>query len=124
MTGTVDVVSRQDYQRWLKASTALPPAEQGRQLFVQFGCSGCHDPGAGIHAPDLRGLYQSRVKLADGSTVTADDRYLHDAIVLPNTQVVAGYAPIMPTYESRIDEEDILALLAYVKSLRGEHAQR
>lgn len=131
MTGTVKVVSREDYRRWLDESTALPPAKQGRQLFVQFGCSGCHDPGSGIRAPDLRGLYQSRVKLADGPTVRADDRYLHDAIMLPNTQRVAGYAPIMPTYQSRIDEEDVLALLAYIKSLEagpsqqeGEHAQR
>ncbi|RDS80795.1 cytochrome c oxidase subunit II [Dyella monticola] len=133
MTGTVKVVSREDYQKWLKASTALPPAEQGRQLFVQFGCSGCHDPGSGIRAPVLRGVYGSTVTLADGVTVTADDRYLHDAIVLPATQVVAGYAPIMPTYQSRIDEEDVLLLMAYIKSLGPQaspaqtgvtHAQR
>jgi len=133
MIGTVKVVSREDYQKWLKASTALPPAQQGRQLFVQFGCSGCHDPGSGIRAPDLRGVYGSSVKLADGTTVTADDRYLHDAIVLPATQVVAGYTPIMPTYQSRIDEEDILLLMAYIKSLAPQaspvptgvaHAQR
>jgi cytochrome c oxidase subunit 2 len=124
MLGTVQVVSRQDYQQWLKASTALPLAQQGRQLFVQFGCSGCHDPGSGIRAPDLHGLYRSTVKLADGSAVIADDRYLHDAIVLPATQVVAGYAPIMPTYQSRIDEEDILALMTYMKSLGPQAAAK
>lgn len=117
MIGTVEVVSRKEYQQWLHASTALPPAKQGRQLFVQFGCSGCHDPGAGIHAPDLHGLYRSRVQLADGTSLIADDRYLHDSIMLPSTQIVAGYTPIMPTYQSRIDEEDVLALLAYIKSL-------
>jgi cytochrome c oxidase subunit 2 len=128
MTGTVDVVSREDYQKWLKASTALPPAKAGRQLFVQFGCSGCHDPGSGIHAPDLRGVYGSTVQLADGATAKADDRYLHDAILLPAARRVAGYAPIMPVYQSRIDEEDVLSLIAYIKSLApstGEaHEQR
>lgn len=117
MLGTVKVVSRADYQKWLKASTAKAPAQQGRQLFVQFGCSGCHDPGSGIHAPDLHGLYETTVQLADGRSARVDDRYLHDAIVLPATQRVAGYAPVMPSYQSRIGEEDILALIAYVKSL-------
>jgi cytochrome c oxidase subunit 2 len=117
MTGTVIVVSPDDYRQWLKASTALAPATQGRQLFVQLGCSGCHDPQSGIRVPDLRGLYQSRVKLVDGATVIADDRYLHDAILLPASHPVAGYAPIMPVYQSRIDEEDVLALIAYIKSL-------
>ena len=120
MIGTVKVVPLKDYRQWLQASTALPPAQQGRQLFVQFGCSGCHDPGSGIHAPDLRGLYGTSVALADGSHATVNDRYLHDAITLPATQVVAGYAPIMPSYQSRIDEEDILALIAYVKSLNPQ----
>jgi cytochrome c oxidase subunit II len=117
MIGKVKVMSRADYQKWLKASTALPPAQQGRRLFVQFGCSGCHDPGSGIHAPDLHGLYGTTVALADGRSAHVDDRYLHDAIVLPATQRVAGYAPIMPSYQSRIEEEDILSLMAYVKSL-------
>lgn len=120
MLGTVKVVSRADYQKWLKASTAMAPAQQGRQLFVQMGCSGCHDPGSGIHAPDLHGLYGSTVQLADGGSARVDDRYLHDAIVLPATQRVAGYAPIMPSYQSRIGEEDILALITYVKSLGSQ----
>jgi cytochrome c oxidase subunit 2 len=120
MLGAVKVMSREDYQRWLHESAALAPAQQGRRLFVQFGCSGCHDPGAGIRAPDLHGLYASRVRLADGTSVTADDEYLHNAIMLPATQVVAGYASIMPAYQSRIDEEDVLALVAYIKSLRGQ----
>lgn len=117
MIGTVEVVTPAAYQKWLNASTAIPPAEQGRHLFVQFGCSGCHDPHSGIHAPDLHGLYGRQVTLSDGSTVTANDRYLHDSIVLPAIQVVQGYAPIMPVYQSRIDEEDILSLIAYIKSL-------
>jgi cytochrome c oxidase subunit 2 len=131
MLGTVTVMSPQDYRLWLKANTSLAPAQAGRQLFMQFGCSGCHDPGSGIRAPDLRGVYGTRVQLADGSSADVDDRYLHDAIMLPVGQRVAGYAPIMPVYQSRIDEEDVLALIAYIKSLKAspsdavvEHASR
>ena len=119
MLGTVTVMPAKDYQQWLKASTSLAPAQAGRRLFVQFGCSGCHDPGSGIRAPDLRGVYGAQVQLADGRRASVDDRYLHDAIMLPAGQRVAGYAPIMPAYQSRIDEEDVLALMAYIKSLKA-----
>ena len=119
MLGTVTVMPPKDYRQWLKASTSLAPAQAGRRLFVQLGCSGCHDPGSGIQAPDLRGMYGTQVQLADGRRVNVDDRYLHDAIMLPAGQRVAGYAPIMPAYQSRIDEEDVLALMAYIKSLKA-----
>ena len=91
-------------------------------MFRRFGCSGCHDPHAGVHAPDLDNLYGSIVPLSDGSQVRADERYLHDAIMLPKLQVAAGYAPIMPSYQDRIDESDVLALIAYLKS-RSKHAE-
>lgn len=117
MLGTVVVVTPQSYQHWLDQSTALPPADRGRQLFVQFGCSGCHDAGSGIHAPDLHGLYGVQVQSADGSWNLADDRYLHDIIVRPGVHPVKGYIPIMPVYQNRIDEEDILSLIAYIKSI-------
>ena len=79
--------------------------------------------GSAVRAPPLEGLYGSRVPLSDGSTVTADDRYLHDAIVLPDRQIVAGYAPIMPSFSGQIGEDDLLMLMAYIKSLAPERPQ-
>ena len=70
-----------------------------------------------MHAPDLDNLYGSTVPLSDGSQVRADERYLHDAIMLPKLQVAAGYAPIMPSFAGRIDEPEILDLIAYIKGL-------
>jgi cytochrome c oxidase subunit II len=58
------------------------------------------------------------VHLSDGSSVTADERYLHDSILLPKAQIVAGYAPIMPSYSGQLSEEDVIALIHYIKSLR------
>lgn len=123
MRGTVVAMAPADYARWLHAQPSLGLAARGAQLFRSLGCSGCHDPDSGVHAPDLRGLYGAPVPLSDGSMARADDRYLHDSIVLPRSQVAAGYAPIMPSYQGRIGEEDILALIAYVKSLRVQGGQ-
>ena len=62
------------------------------------------------------------MQLADGRTVIADERYIRDSVLLPQQEVVAGYAPIMPSYQGQVSEEDLLALLAYVKSLANAPA--
>lgn len=122
MGGSVVVQTPADFAQWLRAHAGTGLAAQGAALFRRFGCSGCHDPQSGVHAPDLDDLYGSTVPLADGSQVRADERYLHDAIMLPKSQVAAGYASIMPSYQDRIDESDVLALIAYLKS-RSRHPE-
>jgi len=116
MRGRVVAMAPADYARWLRAHEGTGLAAQGAALFRQLGCSGCHEPGSGVHAPNLYDLFGSTVPLADGSQVRADERYLHDAILLPKKEVAAGYPPIMPSYEGRIGEEDVLALVAYLKT--------
>jgi cytochrome c oxidase subunit 2 len=122
MGGNVVVLSPADYAHWLDVHAGAGLAQQGAAAFRRFGCSDCHDPQSGVHAPSLDGLYGSTVPLADGSQVRADDRYLHDSIMLPQLQVAAGYPPIMPSYQGRIDEGDALALIAYLKS-RSTHPE-
>jgi cytochrome c oxidase subunit 2 len=62
-------------------------------------------------------LFGSKVTLQDGRTVVADETYIRESIVMPNTKVVAGFQPIMPTFQGLISEEGLLQLVAYVKSL-------
>ncbi len=103
-------------------TSAQPPVgaqaaqRTGRELMLQYGCTACHDPAAINHAPSLIGIYGRRVRLSDGTFVRADDQYLHDSIMLPAKQVVAGYAPTMPAYGSVIPEADVRELIAYLKS--------
>ena len=123
MTGTITVMSGPDYQDWLaRNATSASLVAQGQALFIRHGCSGCHQAGLSggsstVHAPSLNGVYLSPVPLSDGSTVLADDRYLHDSILYPRQAVVAGYAPVMPSFDKVIDEEDLLQIIAYIKSL-------
>lgn len=117
MIGQVVVMSPAAYARWLEKNPAPESvAAHGAALFRSAGCSGCHGANASVHAPDLDGLYGRPVHLADGSTVVADDRYIHDSILLPDKQIVAGFAPIMPSFQGQLSEEEILALVAYIKS--------
>jgi cytochrome c oxidase subunit 2 len=115
MGATLIVLSRDDYAAWLAnardGGTRATLAEQGRQIYAASGCSACHGTP---RAPSLAGLAGSQVRLADGCTVTADDQYLRDAILLPNKQVAAGYAPIMPIYDRALTPEQVNAVVAWI----------
>jgi cytochrome c oxidase subunit 2 len=117
MGGLVVVMRPEDFGRWLAGhDSGESLAERGKGLFESHGCGGCHGQNAAVHAPSLQGLYGQSVQLADGSTTVADDRYLRDAILLPHLHPVAGYPAVMPSFSGQISEEDMLALLAYIKS--------
>ena len=91
----------------------------GRQLLGKYGCDICHSPGADSHAPSLVGIYGELVRLNDGTFVRADEQYLRNSILHAGVQVVAGYAPTMPSYAAYIPEADVLELIAYLKSFKG-----
>jgi len=125
MIGSVVVMEPADFQSWLGGGRAEGSiADAGAKLFQSLGCATCHSGGPQAQAPVLQGLYGKSVTLADGSTVTADENYIRESIVNPQARVVAGFAPIMPPYQGQINEEGLLQLLAYVKSLgqaQGTH---
>jgi cytochrome c oxidase subunit 2 len=124
MTGDVIVMTEPDYAAWLGAQEPSGSlAASGRQLFIRYGCDGCHEGRSTVRAPSLSGLYGAPVPLADGSVVTANDRYLHDSIVQPGREVVAGYAPVMPSYARQIGESDLIQLIAYIKSLADQRKE-
>ncbi|WP_448192571.1 cytochrome c oxidase subunit II [Azospirillum sp. sgz301742] len=118
MGGSVVVMEPAAFQRWLDAQGAGETlAQEGAALFRQYGCSGCHGAASTVHAPPLEGLYGRPVPLANGRTVVADDRYIRDSILMPKAEIAAGYPPIMPSFAGQIGEDDLVKLLAYIKSL-------
>ncbi len=116
MTGRIVVQPPAEFARWLAEGPHQPGmAARGFALFRRFGCSGCHAAGADVHAPDLTNLLGRRVHLQDGRELTADEAYVRDSILLPRKDMVAGYAPIMPTFAGQIGEEELLAIIEYIK---------
>jgi cytochrome c oxidase subunit II len=120
MGGWVTVMDPTEYAAWLSGSTDGDPVAVGEKLFSERACVTCHLSDGKGRAPSLNGVYGGRVLLADGSTVTADDAYIRESILLPNAKIVAGYQPLMPTFQGQLTEEQILALMSYVKSLQKE----
>jgi cytochrome c oxidase subunit II len=117
MTGRIVVMQPAEYARWLGNGTEQPSlAQYGFARFRELGCSGCHTAGSTVHAPSLRGLLGRTVHLQDGRTLVADENYVRDSILLPKKDVVAGFEPVMPSFAGQVSEEDIQALIAYLRS--------
>ena len=118
MIGEVVVMEPSDYAAWL----ATGPSEGsmsagGEKVFSELGCATCHRGDTQGRGPDLAGLYGKQVMLDNGSTVTADDNYIRESILNPGAKIVQGYRPIMPTYSGIVNEDKLLSLVAYMKSL-------
>jgi len=116
MVGQVIALEPADYEAW--RAGVIPgetPVQVGRELFTTYGCNQCH----GQFAPTMAGLYMSKVRLQNGSTVTADEQYLRESITNATGQIVAGYPPIMPSYRNLLTEDQIFDLVAYIKSLQS-----
>jgi cytochrome c oxidase subunit 2 len=125
MRGRVVVMEASDYAAWL--SGKLPSAEGAAaagRLLDQLRCTNCHQGGGeSSRCPPLENLYGNPVKLANDTTVIADDSYLRESILQPAAKVVAGYQPIMPTYQGQLGEEEILRLIAEIKGLAAPSRQ-
>jgi len=118
MIGRVFVLSAPDYAAWLaRNGTSGTLIAEGHGLFIRYGCDGCHGGRGTVHAPSLLGLYGSPVPLSDGTTVIADEAYIRDSILQPRKQIVASYAPVMPSFSGVISESELVELVAYVESL-------
>lgn len=121
MTGRVKVMSAQAYADWLDAGSSGPGiAERGFALFRQHGCSGCHNAKSSVHAPELSGLLGRRVHLANGGSLIADETYIYDSITEPDKHIVAGYESIMPSFKGQLDEEEIMAIIEYLRVMPME----
>ncbi|HPK04064.1 MAG TPA: cytochrome c oxidase subunit II [Candidatus Sumerlaeota bacterium] len=118
MRGVVYVQQPREYELWLAARGAeLDVALAGAAAFRRLGCSACHFADSGLQAPSLVGLWGRAVKLHDGAVVQADAQYLRDSILLPNKHRVAGYDPIMPSFQGVVTDDELFALVEYIKSL-------
>jgi cytochrome c oxidase subunit 2 len=124
MIGWVVAQPAAEYQEWLSSRADRSLALRGRQRFLQFQCVACHSGDSAAKAPNLEAIHGRQVALEGGETTLADDNYLRESILNPRAKIVAGYQPIMPTFQG-IKEEELLELVAFIKALRpGETPPR
>jgi len=122
MMSTVHVHERGEFESWLAEASdflsRMPPAEAGAMLYNQRGCKQCHsvDGSAGV-APTFLGLFGSEEVLATGERVLVDENYVRESIYEPQAKVTAGFDPVMPTYRGRLSDQEVTAIIEYLKTL-------
>src|SRR6185369_12170279 len=96
------------------------PVEEGKDLFTnKLGCASCHAGGPQQRGAKLENVFNTDVHLVGGAVVKADENYIRNSILNPSSQIVEGFQPIMPTFKGQVTEEQLNALVAYIKSLSG-----
>ena len=119
MIGTVVAEEPARWASWLAERPGEPPARAGERAFARLGCAACHLPDGSGRGPSMIGLAGRTVKLAGGGTAVADRTYLRESIVNPTARLVAGYEPVMPTYQGQVSEEELDALVTFLEGLRA-----
>jgi cytochrome c oxidase subunit 2 len=120
MIGQVIAMEPHDYEAWLAGGRSTGSAvENGEKLFTALACITCHKPDASGRGPVLAGVFGSTVQLMDGRKVVVDENYLRESIMNPQSKIVLGYQPIMPTFQGTVSEENLLQLIAYIKTLKA-----
>ena len=118
MIGWITAMEPTDYQVWLAGGpVTASPVAAGEKLYQDLACNTCHTPGPQARGPALAGIFGKSIELQGGGKVTVDEAYLRESIVNPQAKVVAGFQPIMPTFQGLVTEEQLLQLIAYVRAL-------
>ncbi len=123
MIGKVKVVSEREYDAWLETGAGggedMPADKLGEKLFRTRACYTCHSvEGKAAVGPHLNGVFGKSVRLKDGKTVTVDENYIRESVLEPQASIVDGFQPVMPTYQGILNDRQIDALIAYIKSLK------
>lgn len=125
MIGSVVVMEPREFDNWLSGNTgSTTPAVAGQQLYQTLGCASCHGAnGEGGRGPVLAGVFGNTAALQTGESVRVDEAYIRESILNPQAKLVAGFGPIMPTFQGQVSEDQLVQLVAFIKSLQGAAGQ-
>ena len=122
MTGIVRVVSESEFTQWMNETLSfgegLTPEQFGAKLYTAKACNTCHSiDGKADVGPTFKGVFGHEVTISDGSVVIVDENYIRESILNPSEKIVSGYQSVMPTYQGIIKQQEIDAIIAFIKSL-------
>ena len=122
MLTAVKVVEPEAYQEWLATASdpgkGKSPAEFGAVLYQKRGCNACHSiDGSKAVGPSWKGAFGTS-RVTDKGAVTADEAYLKESILAPQAKIVAGFQPVMPTFQGLLSDREVVALIEYIKTLK------
>ena len=88
---------------------------------MKLQCAVCHALEKPLPtAPSLKGRFGGETTLRDGTTLPFDERYVRESILNPAAKVAKGFLPLMPSFQGRVTEADLDALVTFLKTLSPE----
>ncbi len=111
-----------DYDTWMANATDIfagrTMEEVGEMLYNRLGCKACHTTdGSPLVGPSFKNVYGNTFDTVSGEKVVADDAYIKESILYPNTSVIAGFQPVMTPFEGKVNDKEIEAITAWLKTL-------
>lgn len=122
MISTVYVHPPEEFDAWIAERGdvlgTMSPVEGGERMYNLLGCKQCHSldgmPGVG---PTFKDLFGSTSEIRDGDPVLVDEDYVRESLLDPAAKVSLGFEPVMPTFQGRVKDKEITAIIAFMKSL-------
>ena len=124
MIGKVVAMEAPAYERWMSGETGESLAQLGERLFTELRCDTCHRADQSGRGPSLEDVFGRQVALAGGETVLADEAYVRESVLNPRAKTVAGFRPVMPTFQGQLGEEQLLQIIAYLRALSEDQGSR
>ncbi len=118
MVGQVIVMEKDEYEQWLSGQAEGSLGLEGRKLFLKLQCLSCHSSNYQAKAPVLEGIWGQRVPLQGGGSAVVDANYVRESILKPTAKIHEGWKPIMPSFKGQVSEEELIQLIAYIRSLK------
>jgi cytochrome c oxidase subunit II len=126
MLSKARVLEQADYDKWFSEIKALvsKPETEGYLLLRNTGCIACHSlDGSKIVGPSFQNLFGKERSVIFNNTqvsVTADEKYIKNSILDPDSEIVSGYPKgLMKSYKDILKEGEITMITDYLKTLKG-----
>jgi cytochrome c oxidase subunit 2 len=123
MLAKVIMMEQTAFDQWLDDASNegknLAPADYGKLLYTKAACNTCHSlDGTKVVGPTFKGLFGRSEDITGGAKVTADENYIRESILVPTAKVVNGFPPVMPAFQGVLNDKQIDALIAYIKTIK------
>lgn len=96
----------------------VKPADMGKRLWDRKGCKQCHSlDGTALVGPSWKGIWGHMTEFENAPPQKVDEDYIRESILNPKAKIVKGYPGQMPTYQGRLTDRDIQAIIDFIKTL-------
>jgi cytochrome c oxidase subunit 2 len=112
-----------EFESWLQEAAdlfkRLSPVEAGDILYRRKGCGTCHSrDGTALVGPTFKGIFGKTHTFTDGTSQQVDENYLRESILEPGAKIREGYKNQMPTYQGRLNDQELSAIIQFIESLK------